>query len=245
MPLTDFLILRAVERHCGGNAADAPVESKLAAVRELAPLVRLAPEGLARSTFEERIARRLELDLQALRDEIQGRPRAAAQAAGPGPERKVRPGGPRVALLLPGPAVDALGILVGHPALAPVAAEEDLARLFPEGPLADLVRDLCRDPLPLDAVLARLEPAADDRVAQRIRALAGPASPGPADAERELRRAAVEAKIEAVRRELSRLESLVARVGVAGADDSTTRDYLTLQRRRLDLEKRRQELRRS
>ena len=37
----------------------------------------------------------------------------------------------------------------------------------------------------------------------------------------------------------------VARVGVAGADDSTTRDYLTLQRRRLDLEKRRQELRRS
>src|SRR5512136_2061148 len=83
VPLTDFLIERAVERHCRGNASDAPVEAKLAAVRELAPLVRLAPEGLARATFEERIARRIELDLQALRDEIQGRPRAPA----PGAER--------------------------------------------------------------------------------------------------------------------------------------------------------------
>jgi DNA primase len=241
IPLTDFLILRAIDRHCAGNAPDAPVEAKLAAVRELAPLVRLAPEGLARSTFEERIARRLELDLGALRDEIQGRPRGAPQA----PERKVRPpSGPRVAVLLPGPAVDALGILVGHPALAPVAAEEDLARLFPEGPLADLVRDLCRDPMPLEAVLARLEPDADARVGQRIRALAGPATPHPEAAERELRRAVVEAKIEGIRRDLSRLEALVARAGAAGADDST-REYLTLQRRRLDLEKRREELRRS
>ena len=54
----------------------------------------------------------------------------------------------------------------------------------------------------------------------------------------------VEAKIEGIRRELSRLEALVARAGAAGADDST-REYLTLQRRRLDLEKRREELRRS
>ncbi|MEI7705960.1 MAG: DNA primase, partial [Deltaproteobacteria bacterium] len=79
VPLTDFLIARAVERHCKGGASDAPVEAKLAAVGELAPLVRLAPEGLARTTFEERIARRIELDLQALREEIQGRPRAPAE----------------------------------------------------------------------------------------------------------------------------------------------------------------------
>jgi DNA primase len=241
IPLTDFLILRAIDRHCAGNAPDAPVEAKLAAVRELAPLVRLAPEGLSRTTFEERIARRLELDLGALRDEIQGRPRGAP----PIPERKVRPpSGGRVAVLLPGPAVDALGILVGHPALASVAVEEDLARLFPEGPLADLVRDLCRDPMPLEAVLARLEPDADSRVGQRIRALAGPATPHAEAAEREFRRAVVEAKIDGIRRELSRLEALVARAGAAGADDST-REYLTLQRRRLDLEKRREELRRS
>jgi DNA primase len=241
VPLTDFLIGRAVDRHCAGNAADAPVEAKLAAVRELAPLVRLAPEGLSRTTFEERIARRMELDLQALRDEILGRPRAAPA----GVERRARPpAGPRATLLLPGPAVDALGILVGHPALGPVAAEEDLARLFPEGPLAELVRDLCRDAVPLDAVLARLEPAVDPRVGQRVKALAGPAAPHAADAEREFRRAVIEAKIEGVRRELSRLEALVARVGAAGADDSTV-EYLTLQRRRLDLERRREELRRS
>ncbi|MGA8891707.1 MAG: DNA primase, partial [Anaeromyxobacteraceae bacterium] len=86
VPLTDFLIARAVERHCPGGASDAPVEAKLAAVRELAPLVRLAPEGLARTTFEERIARRIELDLQALKDEIQGRPRAPA----PGADRRPR-----------------------------------------------------------------------------------------------------------------------------------------------------------
>ena len=241
VPLTDFLIARAVDRHCQGNAADAPVEAKLAAVRELAPLVRLSPEGLARTTFEERIARRLELDLQALRDEIQGRTRAAP----PGTDRKPRPSaGPRVALLLPGPAVDALGILVGHPSLGPVAAEEDLARLFPEGPLAELVRDLCRDPVSLEAVLARLDPAADPRVGQRVRSLAGPAAPHADAAEREFRRAVVEAKIEGIRRDLSRLEALVARAGAAGADDSTN-EYLTLQRRRLDLEKRREELRRS
>ena len=241
VPLTDFLIARAVDHHFQGNAADAPVEAKLAAVRELAPLVRLAPEGLARTTFEERIARRLELDLQALRDEIQGRPRSAP----PGTDRRARsPVGPRVAMLLPGPAVDALGILAGHPFLAPVAAEEDLAGLFPEGPLAELVRDLCRDPVSLEAVLDRLEPAADARVGQRVRALAGPAAPHADAAEREFRRAVVEARIEGIRRDLSRLEAVVARAGAAGADEST-REYLTLQRRRLDLEKRREELRRS
>jgi DNA primase len=244
VPLTDFLIARAVERHCPGGAADAPVEAKLAAVRELAPLVRLAPEGLARTTFEERIARRIELDLQALKDEIQGRPRAAA----PGADRRPRPPagpGPRAEVLLPGPAIDALGILAGHPSLGPVAAEEDLARLFPEGPLAELVRDLCRDPIPLDALLARLGPAADAKVEQRVRALAGPASPSaPADAERELRRAIVEAKLDAIRRDLARLNALVARGGPHPSADLVG-DQLTLQRRRLDLERRREDLRRS
>jgi DNA primase len=125
-----------------------------------------------------------------------------------------------------------------------VAAEEDLARLFPEGPLADLVRDLCREPVPLDAVLARLGPATDARVIQRVRALAGPAAPRPDAAERELRRAAVEAKLESVRREQSRLLALVARGGSPPAEE-LTRDQLTLQRRRQELERRREELRRT
>ena len=241
VPLTDFLIVRAVERHCPGGAPDAPVEAKLAAVRELAPLVRLAPEGLARTTFEERIARRIELDLQALRDEIQGRPRTPAPGAGRHP--RPAPPGPRASVLLPGPAVDALGILAGHPGLGAVAAEEDLARLFPEGPLAELVRELCRDPIPLEDLLARLGPAADARAVQRVRALAGPAAPRPDTAERELRRALVEAKLDAVRREQSRLLAQVARGGSPPAEE-LTREQLTLQRRRQDLEKRREELRR-
>jgi DNA primase len=241
VPLTDFLIARAVERHCRGDAGDAPVEAKLAAVRDLAPLVRLAPEGLARTTFEERIARRLDLDLQALRDEIHGRPRGAAPSAAP--DRRSRPPASRVAVLLPGPAVDALGILAGHPALGPVGSEEDLARLFPEGPLADLVRELCHEPLPLETVLDRLGPAADARVVQRVRALSGPAAPLPEAAEREFRRAVVEAKLDAVRRELSRLLAEVARAGSPPPED-LTREQLTLQRRRLDLERRREELRR-
>ncbi len=241
VPLTDFLIARAEERHCHGDAADAPVEAKLAAVRELAPLVRLAPEGLARATFEERIARRIGLDLHALRDEIQGRSRPAT----PGPDRRPRiaPAGPRAAVLLPGPAVDALGILAGHPSLGGVAAEEDLARLFPEGPLADLVRSLCQDPLPLADLLERLAPLADSRAVERVRALAGPAAPRPEAAERELRRAAVEARLDAIRREQSRLLALVARGGAPPAEE-LTREQLTLQRRRQDLERRREELRR-
>jgi DNA primase len=240
VPLTDFLIARAVERHCRGDAADAPVESKLAAVRELAPLVRLAPEGLARTTFEERIARRIQLDLQALKDEIQGRSRGVPAA--PSPERRAAPQAPsraRAAVLLPGAAVDALGVLAGHPSLGPIAAEEDLARLFPEGPLADLVRDLCREPIPLEDLLARLGPAAGARAVQRVRALAGPAAPRADVAERELRRAIVEGKLEAVRREQSRLLAEVAR------GEPPSAEVLTLQRRRQELEKRREELRRT
>jgi len=236
LPLSDFLIERAEERHCHGAAADAPVEEKLTAVRELGPFVKLAPEGLARTTFEERIARRLGLDLQALREELHGKPRAPARprprAAVPEPTR-ARP-------TLPGPAVDALALLAGHPDLGPVAAEEDLPRLFPDGPLAELARDLCREPLPIEAVIERLGPVADARVLERVRNLAGPSRPERALAERELRRAAVEAKIEAIRREQGRLLAEVAR---AGTSDELTRLQLTLQRRRVDLERRREELR--
>jgi regulator of protease activity HflC (stomatin/prohibitin superfamily) len=106
-----------------------------------------------------------------------------------------------------------------------------------------VVRELCREPVPLDAVLARLAPAADARAVQRVRALASPPRPAAA-AERELRRAAVEAKIEAIRREQSQLLAMVARAGSPPPED-LTRDQLVLQRRRQDLERRREELRRT
>jgi DNA primase len=246
VPLTDYLIERAVERHCRGGA-DAPVEGKLAAVRELAPVVRLAPEGLARATFEERVARRLGLDLGALREEIEGRPAAGRPApgrrpAGPGP---ARPTGARAVSLLPGPALDALGILAGHPDLGPVAAEEGLPRLLPDEAIAELARDLCREPLPLEVVLARLSPVADARAVARVKGLAGPGRPASAAAaERELRRAIVEAKIEAIRRDQERLLALVARAGTP-APEELTREQLVLASRRRDLEKRREELRRT
>jgi len=238
-PLSDFLIERAQEKHCRGAGGDAPVEEKLAAVRELAPLVRLAREGLARTTFEERIARRLGLDLQALRDEIHGRPRPAAARPRPGTAPPSRAGA-----LLPGSAVDALALLAGHPDLASAAAEEDLPRLFPDGPLADLARDLCREALSVEDVLARLEPVANARVVERVRSLTGPARPERAVAEREFRRAAVEAKIEAIRREQARLLAAAARSG-SPLPEELTREQLTLQRRRIDLERRREELRKS
>ena len=78
---------------------------------------------------------------------------------------------------------------------------------------------------------------------ERVRALAGPATPRADAAERELRRAIVEAKLDALRREQSRLLALVAKGGSPPAED-LTREQLTLQRRRQDLERRREELRR-
>ncbi|HEU4385797.1 MAG TPA: DNA primase [Anaeromyxobacteraceae bacterium] len=257
-PLTDFLIERAVERFAGGRPADASVEQKLAAVRDLEPFVRLAPEGLARSVFEERIARRLDLDLAALRAEVQREPTSQSgslhstrsprspSALSQG-ERAARAGArpaSRIPVLLPGPAVDALALLAAFPDLAEVAADEDLPQLFPEGPIAELVRALIREPLPVEAVLSRLAPAADERAVERVRRLAGPGRPRQQDAERELRRAAVEAKIEANRREQDRLLKLVAKAGSPPPEDLTV-EQLTLQRRRADLERRREKLRRT
>jgi DNA primase len=249
VPLSDHLIDRAVERHCGKRPADAAVEAKLAAVRELEPLVRLAPEGLARSVFEERIARRLDLDLAALRAELQAEKgsRGRRPSAPPGraePQRAASRPAARVQLLLAGPAVDALALLASFPDLAEAASDEDLPGLFPPGPLAELARDLLREPIPVEAVLERMTQAADARTVARVKILAGPARPRREDAERELRRSAVEAKIEMIRRDQERLLAQVAKAGSPPPEDLTT-EQLRLQRRRVDLEKRREKLRKA
>jgi DNA primase len=70
-PLTEYLIEDAIKRHAGGLGPQAPVEHKLRAIRELTSFVLAAPEGLARSTFEKVIARRLDLDIGPLRQEMQ------------------------------------------------------------------------------------------------------------------------------------------------------------------------------
>jgi hypothetical protein len=51
-------------------ARRASVEQKIAAVNHLIPYVMLMPRGAGRAAFEEAIARRLGVSLQALRDEV-------------------------------------------------------------------------------------------------------------------------------------------------------------------------------
>ena len=191
-PLSEYLIDRAVERSCGGPAREAALEAKLAAVRELTPFVRMMSEGLARSVFEDAIAKRLDLDLGALRGELEGeRSRRTATArpdaapAAPRPPSRTAPAS-RVKLLLPGPAADALGLLAAFPEqLAAIAEEENLPSLMPPGPLADLARDLMRGPIPLEAALARVHAAGDadarSAASARSRVPRGlrPSAPGP------------------------------------------------------------------
>jgi DNA primase len=81
VPLTEHLIDEAVRAFAGGADADAAVEHKLRVVRELAPHVAAAPEGLPRNAFEKAIARRLQLDLRPLRAELQAAVRAAPRRA--------------------------------------------------------------------------------------------------------------------------------------------------------------------
>ena len=269
-PLSQFLIDRAVEKTCGPRPITAALEAKLAAVAELAPYVRLVPEGLARTTFEDAVARKLELDAAALRQELAGDGRSERERrrdepppdlgddepppdwqveapASSSARRPFRPnpqgssamasGSSRVRLVMPGPAADALGLLAAWPDLGPVAEEERLPSLLPEGPLADLARDLIREPLGLDAALARLATAVDEAALRRIRALGGPGSVEKAGAERQLRKSCVKASIEAVVAEQGRLHQLIARQGSPVPDELIMKAQVAA-RRRSDLEKR-------
>jgi DNA primase len=242
-PLSEFLVDRAVERTCGGSPRDAALEAKLAAVRDLAPFVRLLPEGLARSVFEDTVAKRLDLDLAALRSELSGEraERAGARSAvsaAPAPRPPApRPAASRVRLTLPGPAADALALLAAFPDLGAIAEEENLPGALPAGALADLARELIREPLPVDQALARIAAVADEVTTRRAREIAGPGRPRPEDAERELRKAALKATIASIRAEQDRLLALVARHGAPVPEELTVSAQVAA-RRRSDLERR-------
>jgi DNA primase len=248
--LSEFLVERAVERACGARGKDAPLEAKLAAVRELKPFVLLAPEGLARTVFEDAIAKRLDLDRRALADELEGsalrRAPEGPGSPGPGPRPPPPRRGPaaRVRVMLPGPAADALGLLAAYPDLAEVAAEESLPQLLPPGALADVARDLIGGAIGVEEALARLSAGVDELTVRRVTAIAGPGRPRREDAERELRRAAVKASIEAVRAEQDRLLALVARKGSPVPDELQIQAQVAA-RKRSDLEKRLRSLERS
>ncbi len=109
--------------------------------------------------------------------------------------------------------------------------------MLPPGALADLARDLIREPLPVDQALARIEAGADAVTTRRAREIAGPGRPRAVDAERELRKAVLKATIEAVRAEQDRLLALVARHGAPVPEDLATAAQVAA-RRRSDLERR-------
>jgi DNA primase len=239
VPLSTFLVDRAVEKTCGREPREAPLEAKLAAVRELQPFVRMMPEGLARSVFEDAIAKRLDLDLAALREELSGeRPRGAPSARPQPRPAPRRPAGPASRLLLPGPAADALGLLAAFPSLGPVAEEEDLPSLLPGGPLADLARDLIRGRVEGEAGLERLSAVADEAVVGRARGVR------PEDAEREMRRGAVKAKLERISAAMAAAERHVIKAGSGGAGEVAL-EYQRLVAMKRDLEKRLRSLGRS
>jgi DNA primase len=253
-PLSAFLIDRAVERACGERPREAALEAKLSAVRELAPYVRMMPEGLARSVFEDAIAKRLDLDVTALHGEISGeRSRRApdrppdARGAMPAVASRSQPAArptSRVRLALPGAAAEAIGIVVAYPDLAVAADEENLAGLLPPGPLLELVRELVAGRLSSEEALARVEAEVEPGTAGWIRQRAGASRPEPGQAERELRLAVVRAKIERVDGEIGEASRLVAKLGTSRDEALDVRAQRLLNQRR-DLEKRRRNLERA
>jgi DNA primase len=233
VPLSSFLVERAVERTCPGKPREAPLEAKLAAVRELQPFVRMTPEGLARSVFEDSIATTLHLDVGALRSELSGeRPRAVVGAPAmprqPAPQRPAAKAAAK--LLLPGPAADALALLATFPDLALVAEEENLPGLFTAGPVADLARDLIRGGVSAEDALARLSSVTDEATVRR--ALGVPRE----RADRDLRRGAVKAKLDRVVTEMAVADREIAKAGTAAGDVAV--EYQRLIAVKRDLQKR-------
>jgi DNA primase len=85
-PLTEWLLERAISaRTQRVGPRGLSVEQKLLIVRDLRPFVAAARSGLPRALFEQRIARRLELYIAALRAELgrgEGRPASAGENGG-------------------------------------------------------------------------------------------------------------------------------------------------------------------
>jgi len=86
VPLTEYLIDGAIRIRCGiPSATQASVEQKLRMVRALIPYVLACGEDqeLRRSALEKRIARRLDLGLGALKNEVQRHDPGQRQPAQP------------------------------------------------------------------------------------------------------------------------------------------------------------------
>jgi DNA primase len=230
-PLTEFLIDGAIRAHCGPAPADAAFEQRVAAFDQLRPYLELAPDGVPRSVFRDRIAKRIGIDPQAIGDGA--RVPVERPSTRPEPRREAR------ALHVLGTAgLDALALLASFPALAEVAREEHFLSLYAGHELEALARALFEGTLAADALPARIEPLVTAPALNRVRKLLGPARPEPGAAEREFRKAVVEAKIEQLQQEIGRLSAEVARAG-SPAPAELVVAMQAAARRRADLEKRR------
>jgi hypothetical protein len=135
-------------------------------------------------------------------------------------------------------ALDALGLLASFPVLAEVALEEHFLDLYTGLPLEPIARHLVNRTLEGDQVIERLEPLLPVGALNRVKKLLAEARPEPEAAEREFRKAMVEAKIEQLGQEIDRLNAEVVLAGRPIPDDLRGA-MLVATRRRADLEKRR------
>ena len=232
--LTDYLIDRAIADHCGPSPRDSSFEQRVRAFGQLRPLLDAVPDGMSKSVFEERVAKRIDLNLAALSDELGT---ARPMVARPGP--RAAPVQTHVRVVAHGSkALDALGLLASFPVLAEVALEEHFLDLYTGLPLEPIARHLVNRTLEGDQVIERLEPLLPVGALNRVKKLLAEARPEPEAAEREFRKAMVESKIEQLGQEIDRLNAEVVLAGRPIPDDLLGA-MLVATRRRADLEKRR------
>ena len=235
--LTDYLIERAAADHCGSRPAESSFEQRRAAIRHLWPLIDAVPKGTyQKSLFEERIAKHLGVDVSALSAEL-GTCTEMEARAGPG-AAPVRTQVRAAHGSKGSKAVDALGVLAAFPALTEVAREERFLDLFTGLPLEPVARALLEQTLDGAGAVSRLEPLLPAHSLSRVKKLLAEARPEPAGAEREFRKATIEAKIEQLGDEIDRLSAEVASAGSPIPDHLRTA-MLVAKSRRADLEKRR------
>jgi DNA primase len=228
--LIEYLIDRAVADHCGSNPRESGYQDRQRAYEQLKPLIEAMPAGAAKTQFVEWVAKRIDWS-----------PKTLAVDTG---VASVMPAGPGAALsavsqpVLGSKSIDALGVLAAFPVLADVAREERFLDLFLGMPTEAVARRLVEGSLEGDAVIEALEPHLPQALLHRVCKLMAEARPAPEAAEREFRKATVEAKIEQLGQEIDRLNADVVLAGRPIPGDLRTA-MLVATRRRADLEKRR------
>jgi DNA primase len=238
--LTDYLIASAVAEHCGGTAATATFEQRLAAFRSLRPLIAMVPAGLPRKMFEERLARELGTDPVALAEAVDA---GASQAERGAPRPPPAPAGARVRYAVASAAIDALGLLASFPSLSDAARDLRFLDLFLGSPLEGVARAMVEGEIAGEQAIGRLEAILPELALSRVLKLVGVARPEPDAAEREFAKATLDAKIEQLQQEIDRLSAEAAAAGGPLPGDLQA-DMLKAMARRKDFEKRREALNR-